>query len=140
MTDHDFPITKTMPLLELGRLSPQQKLDGARVACDLAGLSYSESEDEPRGERYARWAAPRADRSEPVDGQEQIAASATTVLQALGLLPDDESVDRAPFQGVDRYVHGSRSSVERHRADHTALCGPCQRWVEVNDRKHKTGD
>ena len=59
-------------------------------------------------------------------------------LQALGLLPD-ESVDRAPFQGVDRYVHGSRSAVERHRTDHTALCGPCQRWVEVNDRKHKTG-
>jgi hypothetical protein len=63
---------------------------------------------------------------------------AITPLQALGLLPD-ESADRAPFQGVDRYVHGSRSSVERHRTEHTALCAPCQRWVQVNDRRqHRT--
>jgi hypothetical protein len=69
----------------------------------------------------------------------EVVADSRLALEALGLI-DYEAVDRAPFQGVDRFVHGSRSAVERHRAGRSALCGPCLRWTQVDARKqHRTG-
>lgn len=111
-----------------GIAEPDTATKVAKIACDLAGLHHSEPE---------AWVEPALP-GEPIAARAEIVADSRLALEALGLIEYD-SVDRAPFQGVDRYVHGSRSSVERHRAEHSALCGPCQRWVEVNDRKHKTG-
>jgi hypothetical protein len=37
-------------------------------------------------------------------------------------------------------VHGTRGAVDAHHAAGTDLCRPCQRWADVDDRKHPEPD
>lgn len=64
-------------------------------------------------------------------------ARARLVLDALGLT-GDTSWRPSPGtrkQSGARVMHGTRSAVDEHQAAGTALCGPCQRWADVQSRR-----
>lgn len=59
---------------------------------------------------------------------------ARPILQALGLIPDHWTAEQR--RNHDRFgvVHGTKSAVAEHRRKATALCAPCTRWIEVDER------
>jgi hypothetical protein len=115
--DYAFIDARTAALVTRGDLQPAQERQGALVACDRV---------------YARIAEQNPDAHRD-DVDAMTLAAAASALEALGLVPY-EAVHRRTFLAVDPFTHGSRSAVEQHRADGTALCGPCCRWAEVDER------
>lgn len=79
-----------------------------------------------------------ADETQAADAVPRLAQYAREVFGALGFLGE---MDRRASPGErkqlgSRFVHGTRSAVERHEAAGTPLCGPCQRWADVQSRKN----
>lgn len=64
------------------------------------------------------------------------ARSARPVLEALGLLGDEPIRMSRYSKSASSVVHGTRSAAEAHQALGQALCQPCQRWADVDSRKH----